>query len=89
MWWLKSGSYAILKTFENVNVNSIYISFKTNQLSGMLLYKPGTVSGKLFVFFFPDLFHPWSQRRFYHFKNEHKVVTHLSDVTPTSCIIRY
>ena len=52
MWWLKSGSYAILKTFENVNVNSIYVSFKTNQLSGMLLYKPGTVSGKLFVFFF-------------------------------------
>jgi len=41
MWWRRTGSYAMLNAFESVNVNSVYLSFKTSQLSGIIFYKPG------------------------------------------------
>ncbi|XP_057303936.1 laminin subunit alpha-1-like isoform X1 [Hydractinia symbiolongicarpus] len=44
MWWLKTGSYAMIQTFRSVVVSSIYISFKTSQLSGLIMYKTGSAS---------------------------------------------
>jgi len=43
MWWLQSGSYAAMTTYQTVPITSIFMSFKTNDMNGMLVYKPGNV----------------------------------------------
>ena len=40
MWWEKGGSYSLLKQFESTEIKSVYLSFKTRQLSGLLFFKP-------------------------------------------------
>ncbi|XP_065671411.1 laminin subunit alpha-1 isoform X3 [Hydra vulgaris] len=61
MWWEKSSSYAVLNSFLTEDIISIYMSFKTIQLNGLILYRPpapsgyhfyiGLVAGNLFIAF--------------------------------------
>ena len=45
MFWKGFGSYAVLTNFQRADINSIFLTFKTKQLFGMIMYKQGSVSG--------------------------------------------